>query len=69
MFITGTQIFYLIDEKVHSVGKGANSVTSMLHNHCECLGYGETNAVLLMLKILKIIEKLSFEIKFLFSLY
>ena len=48
MFITGTQIFYLVDEKFHTVGKGANSVTSMLHHHFECLGYGETNAVLHM---------------------
>ena len=44
--ITGTQIFYLVDEKFHTVGKGANSVTSLLHHHFENQGYGEKHAVM-----------------------
>ncbi|XP_052252673.1 uncharacterized protein LOC127859357 isoform X2 [Dreissena polymorpha] len=45
---SGTQIFYLVDEAFQSVGKGANSVTSMLHHHFSHLGYGERNVVLHM---------------------
>ncbi|KAH3815979.1 hypothetical protein DPMN_144519 [Dreissena polymorpha] len=45
---SGTQIFYLVDEAFQSIGKGANSVTSMLHHHFSHLGYGERNVVLHM---------------------
>ncbi|XP_052760849.1 uncharacterized protein LOC128203463 [Mya arenaria] len=39
---SGTQILYLLDESVgKSVGKGANSVVSMLHHHFTHLAYGE----------------------------
>ncbi|KAJ8304602.1 hypothetical protein KUTeg_018185 [Tegillarca granosa] len=46
-FIVGTQIFYLIDES-EEVGKGANSVVSMLHHHFHYKSYGETAAKLHM---------------------
>ncbi|KAJ8316733.1 hypothetical protein KUTeg_005679 [Tegillarca granosa] len=44
---SGTQIFYLIDES-EEVGKGANSVVSMLHHHFHYKRYGETAAKLNM---------------------
>ncbi|KAJ8300396.1 hypothetical protein KUTeg_021915 [Tegillarca granosa] len=44
---SGTQIFYLIDES-EEVGKGANSVVSMLHHHFHYKSYGETAAKLHM---------------------
>ena len=45
----GSQIFYLLDEAVSaSVGKGANSVTSMLHHHFLHHSYGERDAVMHM---------------------
>ena len=40
--ISGSQIFYLVDEAEHK-GKGANTVTSLLHHQFLYHGYGEDN--------------------------
>lgn len=43
----GEQVFYLVDE-AEEVGKGANTVVSLLHHFFEHWGYGEKDAVLQM---------------------
>ncbi|XP_053376392.1 uncharacterized protein LOC123561263 [Mercenaria mercenaria] len=44
---SGSQTFYLMDEE-HDIGKGANSVASMLHHHLQHHGYGESQVCLHM---------------------
>jgi hypothetical protein len=39
-FFSGRQVFYLIDE-ADMVGKGANSVVSMVHHYLTYHGHGE----------------------------
>lgn len=43
----GEQVFYLVDD-AEEVGKGANTVVSLLHHFFEHWGYGEKDAVLQM---------------------
>ncbi|XP_053378951.1 uncharacterized protein LOC123554942 [Mercenaria mercenaria] len=46
---SGSQIFYLVDEMYSvAVGRGANSVVSMVHHHFQHHGYGEKNVSLHM---------------------
>jgi hypothetical protein len=45
--VTGSQLFYLIDEELFGVGKGANSVASLIHDHF-IHSYGESKEELHM---------------------